>query len=63
MTVEELIDQLKLMPPKSRVRASVDVSTDDDDATLRAFGEEIDDVFAESGEVTICFVGELNDDR
>lgn len=40
MIIAELIEQLKHLPPEKNVTISIDISTNDDNAGWRAFGEE-----------------------
>ena len=61
MTVKELIEELSELPPDAKVRASVDVSTCEADHARRAFGEDLEGIFLDGPEVTLTFVGELND--
>lgn len=63
MTVEELIAELREMPPDAKVRASVDVSTSQADGERRAFCEQMEGVFLDGPEVTLVFIGELNDEK
>ena len=60
MKAKELAEVL-LKKPELEVRGSVDISTGEDDAGRRVFGEEIYTVVVEAHEIMICFNGEIND--
>lgn len=63
MTIGQIIDLLSKYPKDYVFRISVDISKNDVEPEVgrRAFGNEFIDIFDVRNEVTLCVVGELND--
>lgn len=61
MTVDDLIQILKVHPPDARVRFSIAIDEKEDDEERWFCEDGIADCFAiDNSEVTICLVGESN---